>query len=86
MLFLLALQVFILTGATGRTGHNEAAFSLAEKYRDFSSLAALCHRDTIYPPEENPNIERIQKYMDRFKYEFAQELYKWYIQHGKCTN
>ncbi|KIL69792.1 hypothetical protein M378DRAFT_69338 [Amanita muscaria Koide BX008] len=65
-----------------RTGHNEAAFSLAEKYRDFSSLAALCHRDTVYPPEENPNIERIQKYMDRFKYEFAQELYKWYIQHA----
>ncbi|KAF9013861.1 hypothetical protein BDQ17DRAFT_1320576 [Cyathus striatus] len=32
-----------------RIGHEEAAFALAEKYRDFSSLAALCHRDVIYP-------------------------------------
>ena len=67
----------------GRTGHADAAFSLAEKYRDFSSLAALCHRDVTYPPEENPNIERIQSYLLRFKYEFAEELYKWYIQHGE---
>ncbi|KAK2466879.1 hypothetical protein APHAL10511_001137 [Amanita phalloides] len=66
-----------------RTGHPEAAFLLAEKYRDFSSLAALCNRDTIFPPEENPNIDRIQAYLARFKYEFAQELYNWYIQHGE---
>ncbi|KAF8636731.1 hypothetical protein AX17_003534 [Amanita inopinata Kibby_2008] len=66
-----------------RIGHSEAAFALAEKYRDFSSLAALCHRDTVYPPEENPNTERIQSYLYRFKDEFARELYKWCIQHGE---
>ncbi|KAF8625778.1 hypothetical protein AX15_005170 [Amanita polypyramis BW_CC] len=66
-----------------RTGYSDAAFTLAEKYRDFSSLAALCNRDTIYPPEENPNIDRIHNYLTRFKYEFAQELYKWYIHHGE---
>ncbi|PFH54313.1 hypothetical protein AMATHDRAFT_72820 [Amanita thiersii Skay4041] len=66
-----------------RNGHAEAAFALAEKYRDFSSLAALCHRDTIYPPEDNPNIDRIEGYLERFKEEFAQELYKWYIHHGE---
>ncbi|KAG6898380.1 hypothetical protein C0992_009055 [Termitomyces sp. T32_za158] len=29
-----------------RNGYANAAFSLAEKYRDFSGLASLCHKDT----------------------------------------
>ncbi|KAF8892544.1 Non-repetitive/WGA-negative nucleoporin C-terminal-domain-containing protein [Infundibulicybe gibba] len=66
-----------------RNGHAEAAFDLAEKYRDFTSLAALCHRDNAYPPEENPNAPRIQSYIERFKEEFTTELYRWYIQHGE---
>lgn len=68
---------------TGRNGHAGAAFTLAEKYRDFTGLAALCHKETVYPPEENPNSLRIQAYIDRFKGDFTTELYKWYIQHGK---
>lgn len=66
-----------------RHGHGEAAFSLAEKYRDFSSLAELCHRDTVFPPDENPNAARIKAYVERFKDEFTTELYRWYIQHGE---
>lgn len=66
----------------GRSGHEAAAFTLAEKYHDFSSLADLCHRDIVYPPEKNPNALRIQAYVDRFKDEFTTELYRWYIQHG----
>ncbi|KAJ8078829.1 hypothetical protein PM082_013112 [Marasmius tenuissimus] len=67
----------------GRNGQAERAFSLAEQYRDFSSLAALCHRETVFPPEENPNAARIQTYVDHFKEEFTTELYRWYIQHGE---
>ncbi|KAG6866953.1 hypothetical protein C0991_003869 [Blastosporella zonata] len=66
-----------------RNGYAGAAFSLAEKYRDFSGLASLCHKDTVYPPESNPNTLRIQAYIERFKDEFTTELYRWYIQHGE---
>ncbi|KAJ6630853.1 hypothetical protein B0H10DRAFT_2160229 [Mycena sp. CBHHK59/15] len=64
-----------------RNGHASAAFTLAEKYRDLSSLAALCHQDEVYPSHKNPNALRIQTYIDRFKEEFTTELYRWYIQH-----
>ncbi|KIK57777.1 hypothetical protein GYMLUDRAFT_45965 [Collybiopsis luxurians FD-317 M1] len=66
-----------------KSGHPQAAFSLAEKYQDFSSLAALCHRETIYPPVDNPNFARIQGYIERFKEQFTTKLYEWYIQHGE---
>ncbi|KAJ7940617.1 Non-repetitive/WGA-negative nucleoporin C-terminal-domain-containing protein [Mycena leptocephala] len=64
-------------------GHASTAFVLAEKYRDFSSLAALCHQDEVYPSHKNPNALRIQTYIDKFKEEFTTELYRWYIQHGE---
>jgi nuclear pore complex protein Nup133 len=67
---------------TGRHGHADAAFTLAEQYRDFSSLASLCHKESVYPPENNPHTLRIQGYFERFREEFAMELYRWYIQHG----
>ncbi|KAL4265228.1 nucleoporin Nup133 family protein [Pleurotus pulmonarius] len=66
-----------------RVGYPHPALSLAETYRDFSSLAALCHRDTVYPPHENPWITDIQRYIERFKDDFAFELFQWYIQHGE---
>ncbi|TFK29976.1 methyltransferase type 11 [Coprinopsis marcescibilis] len=66
-----------------RTGHQAAAFALAEQYQDFESLVALCHRETIYPPENNPNFERIQAYIARYKESFTDELYQWYIQHSE---
>ncbi|KAJ6547586.1 hypothetical protein B0H19DRAFT_1266498 [Mycena capillaripes] len=66
-----------------RLGHASTAFILAEKYRDFSSLAALCHQDEVYPSHKNPNALRIQTYIDKFKEEFTTELYRWYIQHGE---
>ncbi|KIM49090.1 hypothetical protein M413DRAFT_95576 [Hebeloma cylindrosporum] len=64
-------------------GHEEAAYSLAEHYQDFTSLVALCHRQTVFPPEENPNVERIQSYIQQFKEDFTTELFQWYIQHGE---
>ncbi|KAF8077905.1 hypothetical protein FPV67DRAFT_1405325 [Lyophyllum atratum] len=66
-----------------RNGHAGAAFSLAEKYRDFSGLVALCHKEIMFPPEDNPHSLRIQAYIERFKDEFTTELYRWYIQHGE---
>lgn len=65
-----------------RCGHEKAAYSLAEQYHDFASLVALCHRDTVYPPEENPHAARIQQYIQRYKEDFTNELFQWYIQHG----
>ncbi|OSX65290.1 hypothetical protein POSPLADRAFT_1054050 [Postia placenta MAD-698-R-SB12] len=69
--------------ALRRNKFADEAFQLAEKYRDFRSLASLCHKDTIYPPQDNPNAERIQSYIDKFKEEFTTELYQWYIEHGE---
>ncbi|KAF8921233.1 hypothetical protein CPB85DRAFT_1428242 [Mucidula mucida] len=66
-----------------RNGHSGSAFSLAEQYHDFASLAALCNKEIVYPPANNPHLLRIQNYLDRFKEEFATELYRWYIQHGE---
>jgi hypothetical protein len=65
-----------------KNGHKESAFILAENYRDFASLASLCHKETVYPPHENPNADRIHHYIERFKGEFAAELFRWYIDHG----
>ncbi|KDR81643.1 hypothetical protein GALMADRAFT_239719 [Galerina marginata CBS 339.88] len=66
-----------------RCGHEDAAFTLAEQYHDYASLVALCHRDTVYPPEQNPNADRVQSYIQRYKEDFANELFHWYIQHGE---
>ncbi|KAI0748169.1 Non-repetitive/WGA-negative nucleoporin C-terminal-domain-containing protein [Daedaleopsis nitida] len=59
------------------------AFRLAEDYHDFRSLAALCHKEKIYPPQENPNAARIEAYIDKFKEAFTTELFRWYIEHGE---
>ncbi len=73
----------ILTVYLGRCGYEEAAFELAEKYQDFASLVNLCHRETVYPPSENPHYRRIQAYIEKFKEDFTNELFSWYIQHGE---
>ncbi|KAI0054126.1 hypothetical protein FA95DRAFT_1530133 [Auriscalpium vulgare] len=66
-----------------RNGFADQAFQLAEQYRDFRSLAALCHKDGAYPPEQNPNAAKIDDYIARFRDEFTEELYQWYIEHGE---
>jgi len=58
------------------------AFELAEKYRDFRSLAALCNKDLVYPLDQNPHASKISEYIERFRDEFTEELYQWYIEHG----
>ncbi|GBE81938.1 hypothetical protein SCP_0403120 [Sparassis crispa] len=66
-----------------RNGFADHAFRLAEDYRDFRSLASLCHKETVYPPQDNPNVARIQSYIGKFKEDFTNELYQWYIEHGE---
>ena len=63
-------------------GFATRAFELAEKYRDFRSLAALCNKDLVYPLDQNPHTTRIATYIERFRDEFTEELYQWYIEHG----
>lgn len=67
----------------GRCGYEQAAFTLAERYHDFASLVSLCHRDGVYPPSENPHLERIHGYIEKYKEDFTTELFQWYIQHGE---
>ncbi|KAI0636924.1 Non-repetitive/WGA-negative nucleoporin C-terminal-domain-containing protein [Trametes polyzona] len=66
-----------------RNGFANEAFKLAEDYHDFRSLASLCHKGKVYPPDENPNAARIETYIDKFKEAFTTELYQWYIEHGE---
>lgn len=61
----------------------ESAFKLGEDYRDFRSLVDLCHATPpIYPPQENVHASRIQEFVDKYKEEFTNELYDWYMEHG----
>ncbi|KAJ8487889.1 hypothetical protein ONZ51_g3889 [Trametes cubensis] len=66
-----------------RNGFADEAFKLAEDYHDFRSLASLCHKGKVYPPEENPSAARIETYIEKFKEAFTTELYQWYIEHGE---
>ncbi|EIN07336.1 hypothetical protein PUNSTDRAFT_71669 [Punctularia strigosozonata HHB-11173 SS5] len=68
-----------------RNEHADTAFALAEEYQDFRNLAALCHKDTVYPPHQNPHALRIQEYVQRFQEAFTKELFQWYIEHGKFS-
>jgi hypothetical protein len=68
--------------STGRHGHVAGAFALVERCPDFSSLASLCRKEAAYPPDDNPRALWIQVHSDRFKDEFAVELYRWYVQHS----
>ncbi|KAH9966798.1 Non-repetitive/WGA-negative nucleoporin C-terminal-domain-containing protein [Russula dissimulans] len=66
-----------------KNGFATCAFELAEKYRDFRSLAALCNRDQVYPLDQNPHATKVAEYVERFRDEFTDELYQWYIEHGE---
>jgi nuclear pore complex protein Nup133 len=66
----------------GRNGHLDEAFALAERYRDFQSLATLCNKDGVYPSTENPHAARVETYIERFGDAFTAELFEWYIEHG----
>lgn len=66
-----------------RNGFGDHAFQLAEKYRDFRSLASLCNKDAVYPLEANPHANSIHAYIEKFRDEFTEELYHWYIEHGE---
>ena len=67
-----------------KLGLANEAFQLAERYHDFGSLVSLCQKDAVvYPPQANPHAARIERYLERFKYAFARELYSWCVQHGE---
>ncbi|KAG0146483.1 hypothetical protein CROQUDRAFT_671107 [Cronartium quercuum f. sp. fusiforme G11] len=54
------------------------AFGLAEEQRDFRTLVELCH-DPTFPGSER----RVPLYVERFKEEFAFQLYQWYVEQGR---
>lgn len=54
-------------------GLADVAFDLAEDYGDFQNLAMLC----VHLPA--PSMDRIYKYLDRYRESFASPLYHLYI-------
>lgn len=61
------------------------AFKLAEDYRDFPSLVDLCHSSPpIYPLSSNVHAKSIETYIEKYAEEFTDELYHWYIEHGRA--
>lgn len=70
---------------TGRNGYTNEAFRLAEQYHDYRSLAALCTKEIVYPPEMNPNGAMIEMYVEKFGEAFTDELFQWYIEHGASS-
>ncbi|GMK59789.1 hypothetical protein CspeluHIS016_0900060 [Cutaneotrichosporon spelunceum] len=52
-------------------GRVEEAYSLAEQFRDYSTLVYLC--------EKSGDDGRTQAYIERFGNDFTFELYQWYI-------
>ncbi|EKM55617.1 uncharacterized protein PHACADRAFT_256352 [Phanerochaete carnosa HHB-10118-sp] len=68
-----------------RAGFIDRAFVLAERYRDYGGLAALCHseREKVYPPDANPYQRRIWQYVEKYKEHFVEEMCAWCIEHGE---
>ena len=65
----------------------DQAFQLAEDYRDFVSLADLCHSSSpIFPLTANKYANRLTDYVEKYKEEFCDKLYQWYLEHGKILS
>jgi hypothetical protein len=80
----LLLRVSSLIVYSGDHSLDEHAFELAERYQDFQSLAGLCTKDGVFPPEQNPHRVRIEQYTEQYKEAFAMLLYDQYLGRGKC--
>ncbi|KAL1745686.1 hypothetical protein HDZ31DRAFT_35821 [Schizophyllum fasciatum] len=66
-----------------RNGFPSDAYHLAERYQDFSTLVALCHKGLVFPPQQNPDSDKIRSYTELYGSKFTSELYEWYIQNGE---
>lgn len=82
MSLLFVSNKIIFTFHLGQFGHQEAAFTLAERYSDYASLVLLSHQETVYPPHQNPHSDRIKIYIAKYGEDFTSELFRWYIQNG----
>lgn len=59
-----------------RLGRPNVAYDLAERYRDFKSLVALCNDPQI------GSTVRVGFYIDKYKQDFAFALYQYYLEQG----
>ncbi|KAI5890655.1 uncharacterized protein SCHCODRAFT_02632498 [Schizophyllum commune H4-8] len=59
------------------------AYHLAERYQDFSTLVALCNKGQVFPPEQNPEADKIRTYAELYNTKFTRELYEYYIQNAE---
>lgn len=62
-------------------GRPDRAFGLAERHRDFRTLTELC----LDPATGDPQPQ-IHNYLRRYRQNFAFELYKYWLDHGKTAD
>lgn len=61
---------------TVRVSRANAAYDLAERYRDFRSLVVLCNDPST------GSTARVHHYIQKYKEDFAYALYDWYLETG----
>lgn len=62
-----------------RLSRTNAAYDLAERYRDFRSLVVLCNDPSI------GSSARLHHYIQKYQEEFAFALYDWFLESGGYT-
>lgn len=60
-----------------RLSRINAAYDLAERYRDFRALVVLCNDPSIGSPA------RVHFFIQKYKQDFAFALYDWYLESGR---
>lgn len=74
-------------------GYNQKAYEIAERYRDFRTLAEMCREEKTQlqrlgdetAAEQEILAERLNKYFEVYGYEFAAVIYQYYIDSGHVT-
>lgn len=59
-----------------RINHADEAFNLAQHHSDFRALVELCNHPVV------GSAAKTQYYIERFREDFAFELYQWFIEKG----
>lgn len=70
----------LFSPCTVRLSRTNAAYDLAERYRDFRSLVVLCNDSNI------GSQARLHHYIQKYQEDFAFALYDWYLESGEVVS